>query len=813
MPTSNQSETIDPRILRLIGLEDVFDLDYETYLTLLKEAMVKGRMVKKTIPTEEIMLLDEEYKRVKTKKDKGRFKVKTKKITAKSFSIGGKQLPGGKATKALPGMAIGKSSIAKSLDQNIAAITSSVVSIAEMMRQQAGLASEEAAYDRRRSEQQRRAVSENKLEKRFEGLKKAAEKIIAPVKGILDKIFGFLVKVFFGRVLYKLIEWFGDPKNAGKVKSVIRFLGDWWPALLGAYIIFGNSFGRFTTKIIFTVARFGVQLATKAIPGLISLARRNPATAALALGATTYLTNQALNSSDKQPTQQLAGGGYVRPRRFRGGGLASLRRFFGLDGGGYPGYVSGQKGVDKIPAMLSDGEFVMSRGAVQMYGADTLSAMNAAGGGTNRPKIMSGTTYAAGGGLIGKLYEGADRLSGGNLKPVVNEIIRGLSSQYKWANDLARKTGVNLSGVGNNAYNAVMSQGTKLQKDAGNLLTSAAGGASGIYNQVNNTVNDPNLQKNILNSAQKTLNSTKKNVVNTGAGIFGRIEKGTSSKGYENFSDTSNKVQDKLITFSDKFVKNLPEGPFREMMDKGLIPIPSGNAKMMRNLTFVKAMLGPLGKPFKIMSNKEVDKMRQQTIDLTAKKHGLITDPKTGQIKMNWNQEDINKGGRGGGAYTDKLGPGGKAFNSILGRFSASTEGKGNTLYTDDRYNFNKSVSEYAGMAKKGLLKGSLSDAAYYGASMAGRFAQDIGWLNQRALGSRIKIGTVKRPPAQIKKSKPVAKPVKPPAKPQPKVVYGPPVPSRLKNKKNSAPKTTVPNFTAGSPGQRSKTETLGLMR
>jgi hypothetical protein len=40
MPISNPKEEIDARVLRLIGLEDVFDLDYETYLTLLKEAMV-----------------------------------------------------------------------------------------------------------------------------------------------------------------------------------------------------------------------------------------------------------------------------------------------------------------------------------------------------------------------------------------------------------------------------------------------------------------------------------------------------------------------------------------------------------------------------------------------------------------------------------------------------------------------------------------------------------------------------------------------------------------------------------------------------
>jgi hypothetical protein len=48
--------------------------------------------------------------------------------------------------------------------------------------------------------------------------------------------------------------------------------------------------------------------------------------------------------------------------------------------------------------MLSDGEFVMSAGAVQKYGVDTLEGMNAAGGGTNKPKMMGGTTYAAGGG-------------------------------------------------------------------------------------------------------------------------------------------------------------------------------------------------------------------------------------------------------------------------------------------------------------------------------------------------------------------------------------------------------------------------------
>ena len=89
MPSSpNQQEQIDIRILRLIGLEDVFDLDYGTYLSLLKEVMVKGRMTKTSIPTEEIELVTQEFKRVRSKKDKGRFKVKSKKISASKLTGG-----------------------------------------------------------------------------------------------------------------------------------------------------------------------------------------------------------------------------------------------------------------------------------------------------------------------------------------------------------------------------------------------------------------------------------------------------------------------------------------------------------------------------------------------------------------------------------------------------------------------------------------------------------------------------------------------------------------------------------------------------
>lgn len=75
------SEKIDERILRLLGLSDVFDLDYDTYLTLIREAMVSGA---NRFPPEELALLANERKRVRGKK--GRFKPKPKKITADNIT-------------------------------------------------------------------------------------------------------------------------------------------------------------------------------------------------------------------------------------------------------------------------------------------------------------------------------------------------------------------------------------------------------------------------------------------------------------------------------------------------------------------------------------------------------------------------------------------------------------------------------------------------------------------------------------------------------------------------------------------------------
>ena len=92
------------------------------------------------------------------------------------------------------------------------------------------------------------------------------------------------------------------------------------------------------------------------------------------------------------------GGGGIVPSPYPVGDniLGLSPSFSGLTGYNKGGKVPGKGTGDTVPAMLTPGEFVMSKGAVDQIGADKLMAMNKAGGGTNIPKLMK----FAGGGIV-----------------------------------------------------------------------------------------------------------------------------------------------------------------------------------------------------------------------------------------------------------------------------------------------------------------------------------------------------------------------------------------------------------------------------
>tara|TARA_B100000700_G_scaffold107701_1_gene121496 strand:+ start:156 stop:1880 length:1725 start_codon:yes stop_codon:yes gene_type:complete len=100
------------------------------------------------------------------------------------------------------------------------------------------------------------------------------------------------------------------------------------------------------------------------------------------------------------PTSQFAsgfgGGGFVPYSNFTLGTGHNVintapENIMGYNKGGK---VPGSGDKDTVPAMLTPGEFVMSKGAVDKIGVDNLMDMNKEGGGTNKPTMMK---FAGGG--------------------------------------------------------------------------------------------------------------------------------------------------------------------------------------------------------------------------------------------------------------------------------------------------------------------------------------------------------------------------------------------------------------------------------
>ena len=353
-------------------------------------------------------------------------------------------------------------------------IAETTTRIADILKDQYDLKKDTATFDRKKAERERRDLQKKNLAKRFEGLKKVAEKIIAPVRGIFDRIMGFLFNILLGKFLMKLVDWFSNPDNKSKINSIIRFLSNNWPKLLSAYIIFGTGLGKFSRFIVKILARGAIRLAA-ATTGLLArlfgsralgkfsrfFGRRGKLIAGGIEAVSTIVAFKALEDAFTKgvapeksasidndiPISGYQGGGLVQPIfKFNGGGRVkfnlldprtwmsgrgqqavgskgtgtysddtlsgsllnrrnatneAIRKMRGYEEGGE---VDGPGGIDKVPAMLTDGEFVMSRGAVHKYGLSQLESMNAAGGGTNKPKIMNGMVYAVGGGGIGSYF-------------------------------------------------------------------------------------------------------------------------------------------------------------------------------------------------------------------------------------------------------------------------------------------------------------------------------------------------------------------------------------------------------------------------
>jgi len=424
-------EYIDERVLRILGLGQVFDIDYSTYLTLLKEKLVQVSMGGGSLAREEQMLLQDEFKRVKGKV--GRFKLKAK--TAQiSSGLGSAPIRISKEKFYLTSNAvIPKSPSIEKVSEDLKGVQEALDKLLAEIRADNKEEKRQAEIERRNKIRNRRIAREKLLETSQKKVSTVVTKLVSPLRGILDNIFRFLFFGFLSGAVPKLIEWLADPANKEKVDAMFRFLKDFWPAIVGGLALFFTPFGSFVRGILGILSKF--------VPALAKLAIKNPKiAAAVGIGAATaYLAGQSQKSASQVLEESGKAGASPQEQAEELSKPANifqtiLRTLYpplnepveGRSNGGEilgKGFlqrkITPQTGVkikgagpDTQLVALQPGEFVMAKRAVDTYGPRFFMNINESVGATNIPKFSKGIQFANNGGIVGGLQGLMTSMSG-----------------------------------------------------------------------------------------------------------------------------------------------------------------------------------------------------------------------------------------------------------------------------------------------------------------------------------------------------------------------------------------------------------------
>ena len=235
----------------------------------------------------------------------------------------------------------------------------------------------------RREENARRTGRETDLEQeRPNIIERGVNKVLQPVRNIFSRIIGFFTKLFLGRILIKFLDFFSNPRNAGILNFIAGFISTVFPVILTGAAVFA--------------------IAVKGLIPLISGATALLLRAAQISGGIGFLGNTALIARATGLQNLLKGVKGARvtksATRFREGFGKAFKTLFVRRSSG--GIVPGSGSSDTVPAMLTPGEVVISKPAVDKFGLSNLLAINAAAGAKSKPKYRGGRFYANEGGKV-----------------------------------------------------------------------------------------------------------------------------------------------------------------------------------------------------------------------------------------------------------------------------------------------------------------------------------------------------------------------------------------------------------------------------
>ena len=256
------------------------------------------------------------------------------------------------------------------MGQNIMDIKETMMSILGTLEAQEKFEYEKFLDMQRRMENDKRKRRESGLELDKKGLNfinRGVNKVLKPVKSIFSRVISGIFNLIAGRLLIKLLNFFANPRNASLVKFISGFIETFFPVLLGGI----------------AVAAIGL----KTISGALTLAVNILKGLSVGLGVTPAASGVTAGLRDRGAT----GRPFLISNVFKGSTFKNIVKRLRFNTGGI---VPGSGNTDSVPAMLTPGEVVISKPAVQSIGAGRLLSLNRQFGGIGRPSLRGGIPYA-----------------------------------------------------------------------------------------------------------------------------------------------------------------------------------------------------------------------------------------------------------------------------------------------------------------------------------------------------------------------------------------------------------------------------------
>ena len=318
--------------------------------------------------------------------------INSRKITILKNVIQARRVSTGSMLTSLSGGSV------RGVEKEILDIKQTMMSILETLKAQEKFEHEKFLDMQRREENDKRRGRETFLEKaRRKGvgiIRKGVNKVVSPISNIFSNIIGFFVKLFFGRIMIKFLNFFSNPANVAIVDGIANFIGTFFPVIVAGVVAATVGIAALAVKML------GLSGVLRA--AAIGLGLTSPLSSLLGLGLSGR--GRGLGKGFKLPTMTMPNfSGDMLMKRVPAVGKFSFpygkagRGFFNFNQGGV---VPGSGNSDTVPAMLTPGEVVISKPAVDMFGLRNLLRLNNAVGKTNRPSISAGRFYANEGGKV-----------------------------------------------------------------------------------------------------------------------------------------------------------------------------------------------------------------------------------------------------------------------------------------------------------------------------------------------------------------------------------------------------------------------------